>query len=198
MIRINLLGLPKERKAAGAPAVSLEGAKFIAMALGFVGVGLAALAFHYGFLQRESSRLDKEITTENETKNRLAAVKAQYEQFEKAKALLNKQIEIIENLKRQQTGPVEMLNSLADVVLNSGTVWLSSFENKGDRVEIKGTAVSVNAVADFMTNLKKSGRFKNVEIKESSRDDSISKELPAFVFLLSAELAAPSAAKPKT
>lgn len=198
MIRINLLGLPRERKAA-APAVSLEGAKFISMALGFVGVGLAALAIHYGMLAREGSRLERDIATEEQLKKKLAAVKAEYELFEQAKALYMRQIDIIENLKKQQTGPVEMLNTLADVVLSSGTVWLTSFDNKGDRVDIKGAAVSVNAVADFMTNLKKSGHFKNVEIKESSRDETLSKEVPAFIFTLSAELATPAGAtKPKT
>ena len=198
MIRINLLGLPKERKAA-APAVSLEGAKFIGMALGFIGLGLAALAVHYTLLATDASRLEREITAEEQLKKKLAAVKAEYEQFEQAKRLLNRQIEIIETLKKQQTGPVEMLNTLADVVLGSGTVWLTSFDNKGDRVDIRGAAVSVNAVADFMTNLRKSGYFKNVEIRESSRDESLSKEVPAFTFTLSAELATPaSATKPKT
>ncbi len=191
MIRINLLGLKKEaRRGARAPAVSLEGAKLTAMALGFVALGLVVVVGHYWYLQREATRLQAALTAAQDEQKRLAQVKAQYEEFQKRKAVLTNRLDVIANLQRAQTGPVEMLNSLANVVQASGPLWLTNFENTGDKVNIEGVAGTVDTVADFIGHLKRSGYFKNVEIKESYQDDR-NKDVVSFVFQLSAEVSLP-------
>ena len=199
MIRINLLGLKKEVKKAGGPAVTLEGAKVMAMGLTITGLALAGLAAHYFLLQSEESKLASDTKVAEKEKADLSAVKAQYEQFDAAKKDLTRRIDIIENLKKSQTGPVDMLTQLASSVQASKALWLTSFDNIGDKVNLEGVAVSVNAVADFIQNLKKSGYFKNVEIKETFQSDDKG-EVPSFQFTLSTELAAVPAAgaKPKT
>ena len=53
---------------------------------------------------------------------------------------------------------------------------------------MNGVADSVNTVADFITNLKRSGQFKSVEIRESFQEDRV-KDFPTFVFSLNADLA---------
>jgi hypothetical protein len=47
-------------------------------------------------------------------------------------------------------------------------------------------ALSTQAVANLITNLKRSGYFKNVEIKEAIQDPSF-KEAQAFTFSLNCE-----------
>jgi hypothetical protein len=47
-------------------------------------------------------------------------------------------------------------------------------------------ALSVHAVADLMTNLKRTGHFKNIEIKESYQDDTV-RDMQAFIFTLQCE-----------
>jgi Tfp pilus assembly protein PilN len=56
----------------------------------------------------------------------------------------------------------------------------------GNNVAISGMALSTQAVANLITNLKRSGYFKNVEIKEAIQDPSF-KEAQAFTFSLNCE-----------
>ncbi len=204
MIRINLSGAKKEvKKAGGGPSVSLEGAKLTLFFVGFVILGLGYVGARYFQLQRTGTDLDEKIVVAEKEKAQLATVKAQYEQQEAYKKDLSRRIDIIEGLKRGQTGPVEMLNQLAASVQANKTLWLSSFDNVGNRVNMVGSAVSVTAVADFISTLKKTGYFSNVEIREAYQDEK-NATVPTFFFTLSADLVLPASqsaagtAKPKT
>jgi Tfp pilus assembly protein PilN len=57
-------------------------------------------------------------------------------------------------------------------------------------------ALSPNAVADLMANLQKTGKFKSVEIKETSQDSTV-KELQAFKFELICERLPETQPKPE-
>ena len=192
MIRINLLGLKKEIKKSGSigPSVSLEGAKLTAMALGFVGVALLGLAYHYLSLQNEGTKLTNEMREAEKEKSRLAGVKAEFERFQAAKADLTHRIDIIEALKRGQTGPVEMLTQLANCVQASKTMWMLAFDSTGEHVVMDGVALNVNIVADFIKNLKAAGFFKNVTIKETVQDETAI-ELSSFFFKVIADIDQP-------
>src|SRR5260370_36796229 len=57
---------------------------------------------------------------------------------------------------------------------------------------MEGSSASVNAVANFITALKRSGYFQKVEIKEAKQDDKNS-AVQSFVFQISAEITPPPA-----
>jgi len=61
-------------------------------------------------------------------------------------------------------------------------------KDQGASIDIEGLALSQDAVANLITNLQKTGFFKNVEIKETFQDDSV-KDMQAFLFTLSCEKA---------
>jgi Tfp pilus assembly protein PilN len=65
-------------------------------------------------------------------------------------------------------------------------VWLNNMKDQGANVDIEGMALSEDAVANLISNLQKTGYFKNVEIKESMQDDQV-KDMQAFVFTLTCE-----------
>jgi Tfp pilus assembly protein PilN len=58
----------------------------------------------------------------------------------------------------------------------------------GKSLTFTGMALSADAVADLMANLKKTGKFKSVEIKETAQDPNV-KEVQAFKFELICEKA---------
>jgi Tfp pilus assembly protein PilN len=60
--------------------------------------------------------------------------------------------------------------------------------DEGANVAIDGMALSSDAVANLISNLQKTGYFRNVEIKESFQDDSV-KDMQAFQFTLTCEKA---------
>jgi Tfp pilus assembly protein PilN len=61
---------------------------------------------------------------------------------------------------------------------------------KGNTLSIEGSSASVNAVANFITALKRSGYFQKVEIKETKQDDK-NTSVETFNFQLSAEITPP-------
>ena len=84
------------------------------------------------------------------------------------------------------------MNALANTVTRTDTLWLTSMERSGNVLSVQGTAGSINAVANFITQMKNSGYFNEIEIKGSvqdARDTSIQ----TFNFTLTAEFALPQA-----
>ncbi len=62
----------------------------------------------------------------------------------------------------------------------------SDLKDQGASVDIEGMALSTDAVANLITNLQKTGYFRNIEIKETFQDDTV-KDMQAFQFVLTCE-----------
>jgi Tfp pilus assembly protein PilN len=58
----------------------------------------------------------------------------------------------------------------------------------GNTITFDGEASSVNAVANFLTQMKRSGYFDKVEIKEAKENDIV-KSVTTFAFSMTAEIA---------
>jgi Tfp pilus assembly protein PilN len=65
-------------------------------------------------------------------------------------------------------------------------VWLKSIRNQGETLAIEGMATSTNAMAQIISDLRSTGYFKDIEIKETYQDDSKNKT-HAFRFQLTCE-----------
>jgi Tfp pilus assembly protein PilN len=89
--------------------------------------------------------------------------------------LLQGRIEVIEKLKEFQTGPVQLLNHVIQCIPRDGTLWLSILDQKGDRIQIKGSTLRNEAIPDFMTNLTTTGFFKSVDLESIEGDKEASK-----------------------
>ncbi len=188
MIRINLLGQARP-KAARRP-VPLEATLQILL------IGLC-LVFAVGFLwvdyYQTNKKVDEkqgQIRTLSSEKAHLETLKQQVEGFERQKAVLQQRINVIEDLQRNRTGGQELLDALANTVNRTETLWLTSLSRKGNVLTIEGSAASINAVANFITQLKRSGYFQRIEIKES-RQDEHNTAVQTFAFTLNAEFALP-------
>jgi Tfp pilus assembly protein PilN len=196
MIRINLSSLapPKgkrgKRSAAAAPTVSMpgEGPSTMVLVLGFGTVLALGIGYSYwNVVVSERPRLEKELQQTLAENARLADTKAKYEASKKKADMFERRVKVINDLKESQKGPVTMLNLVADTVNKTDAVWLDSMTSDGRNLDFIGMALSADAVADLMANLRKTGAFKSVEIKETSQDASV-KELQAFKFELICEI----------
>jgi type IV pilus assembly protein PilN len=194
MIRINLLG--RSRPKATRTTVPLEATlQYVLLAIALV-VSCGALYGHYLLLDRENTKVAAHIVKQKGEKARLEQLKAQVDNFEKQRAVLQQRIAVIETLQRNRTGGQELLDAIANTVSRTDTLWLTSVERKGDALTINGSAGSLNAVANYITQLKRSGYFQTVEIKESHQDDS-NKAVEVFNFSLTAQFGlTPPAAAP--
>lgn len=188
MIRINLLGVPKPKKGKR-PAVPVSdgeggGAGLIIAGLLILVITVAGNAVWYMRLTSQNARIQKDMAIANADYARLNQVKIRYEELEHEKDAYKKRVDVIDDLQSKQAGPVNLLSMISDTVNHTDEVWLKTMTDEGTSVNLKGTALSVHAVADFMHNLEKSGQFKEVEIKTSFQDESV-KDMQAFQFELS-------------
>jgi type IV pilus assembly protein PilN len=191
MIRINLLG--RTRPKATRTAVPIEATlQYVLLAIALL-ASTGILYGHYLLMDRENKMVLAHIQKQTGEKARLEQLKLQVDNFEKQKAVLQQRISVIEQLQRNRTGGQEFMDAVANTVSRTDTLWLTSVDKKGDSLTINGAAGSINAVANYITQLKRSGYFQNVEIKESHQDEA-NKAVEIFQFTLTATFGLPQTA----
>ena len=192
MIRINLLGVPKPKGKKSAafsmPSMDLNvGSPLIQVAAVLIIAGVLNAGYWYQ-LDREKKAI-AESMQRAEIKNReLADIKARYLERQRQADSYKRRVDVIDQLRNNQTGPVSLLAMIGDTVNNTEAVWLNSMQDQGANVAIDGTALSSDAVANLISNLQRTGFFKNIEIKESYQDETV-KDMQAFQFTLTCEKA---------
>jgi Tfp pilus assembly protein PilN len=193
MIRINLLGLPRPKKgkrggaaAAAAAGVPGEGPGAVLFLVAGLVIGVLGFGYTYWAASNEQKRLEKEMQAAIAEGTRLSAVKQKYDQRKKEADAFEKRVKVIDELRAAQSGPVDLLNTIGTTVNNTDAVWLAGMSEAGNNVNIEGMALSTQAVANLITNLKRSGYFKNVEIKDATQDPQV-KDMTTFNFTLQCE-----------
>jgi type IV pilus assembly protein PilN len=193
MIRINLLGGAKPKGKKG-PAISMPsfdlgdlGGPMIQVA----GVLLIAVAVNAGYwyqLDREKKSIEVKARVAEQKNRELADIKARYLERQKQADSYKRRVDVIDQLRANQRGPVNLLSTIGDTVNRTEAVWLISMQDQGANVAIDGTALSSDAVANLISNLQNTGYFRNIEIKETTQDEKV-KDMQAFQFTLTCEKA---------
>jgi Tfp pilus assembly protein PilN len=196
MIRINLLG--QARPKAAKQALPLEATVQVIFFLVAFGLALAVLGITYMQDKHQLDETNNRISALRAEKASLEQIKTQVEQFEQQKAILQQRINVIETLQKNRTGGQELLTMVANTVVRVDSLWLTSLERKQDSLDLEGEAGSINAVANFITQLKRSGYFDKVEITEAKEDDLV-KGVATYSFKMTAGVAPnnpPASAQP--
>ena len=193
MIRINLLGGAKPKGKKG-PAISMPSFEFGNLGgpmIQVAGVLLIAVAINAGYwyqLDREKKSIEVKARVAEQKNRELAEIKAKYLERQKQADSYKRRVDVIDQLRANQTGPVNLLSTIGDTVNSTEAVWLNSLQDQCASVAIDGTALSSDAVANLISNLQKTGFFRNIEIKESYQDEGV-KDMQAFQFTLTCEKA---------
>jgi len=188
MIRINLLG--RARPKAARASLPLESTLQVVFFMLSIVVAFGILYYDWHSMKSQSAEVRSHIQRLNGEKARLEQLKAQVESAEKQRVVLQQRINIIEELQRNRTGGQELLNALANTVSRTDTHWLTPMTRKGNTLNLKDPAGSINAVANFITQLRRSGYFDQVEIKESQQDAAVT-AVQVFNFELTVVFALP-------
>jgi type IV pilus assembly protein PilN len=194
MIRINLLGSTKSKSKHSSSSAQAQAAM---MEVGDVGspklkvliVLVVVAAINAGWwykLDRQKQEIASQMQVAEQKNRELADVKARYLERQREAQSYKRRVDVIDQLRAAQTGPVNLLNTIGDTVNGTEAVWLNSMQDQGGSVAIQGMALSTDAVANLMANLQHTGYFKNVEIKETFQDDTY-KDMQAFQFTLTCE-----------
>ena len=193
MIRINLLGGAKPKGKKG-PAVTMPtfdvgnlGGPIIQIAAVLLIAGAVNAAYYYQ-LDRQRKSIEVQARVAEQKNRELADIKVRYMERQRQADNYKRRVDVIDQLRANQTGPLSLLAMIGDTVNGTEAVWLNSMQDQGANVSIDGMALSSDAVANLITNLQKTGYFRNIEIKESYQDESV-KDMQAFQFTLTCEKA---------
>jgi type IV pilus assembly protein PilN len=158
VIRINLLTEAKAAAAKKKAPILPSGAKlnnllFIAgFALPLLIIGATGL-----ILGARRRNLDEEIGKARVEAERLRSIIEEVQAYEAKKASLEAKIQLINNLKTNQKGPVRLMDEISRALPD--LVWLTDMTVSGPQITLKGKTLSPNAVATYLENLKKSPFF---------------------------------------
>ena len=163
MIKINLLPV---KRAARKAKVAVDTAMFqLVVGLGIVLVFVGACGYRWQMLVDEVAL--KTQIKEGKTKELDALKKKvqEVEDYEKNKRLLEDKNRIIEQLRKNQGGPVRLLDYLSQS-LDPLKIWLTSVDGDA-QVAINGKALTNDDIVQFIRNLQQSGYFADVMLEES-------------------------------
>jgi len=170
MIKINLMAEARAERAARAPLISLGGANLNNyILLGLIVLGLAFVGLRYWKLSSTLSAIKAEIVVNQREYDRLKPIIAEVEAFKKKNAELKHKIEVIEQLKQNQYGPVRVMDEVSKALPD--LLWLTNMGLTGNVLSLQGQALNENAVANFISNLGASPFFAEPSLKIMSQDD---------------------------
>lgn len=171
MIRINLLTVesarPKRKKRV---AIDLAQKVPIACSLILVLTGVG-LGWWYWSLQQEFAQLQQEIATAESETIRLRNQIGQVRNLDSRKTQLMQRVNLIETLRRGQSGPVHLLDEISKALPEM--LWLTTLTQQAlpsNEVTIEGRCVNLTSVSDFIANLQSSPYFRGVDLGETSTE----------------------------
>ncbi len=193
MIKINLSAAPKPKRGKGKGGAAPSGPSMPGEGMSPVVVGALAAVVAFGAVgylwyqaNAEKAALDKKMADALRENARLAEVKNKYLEAQRQAENYKHRVDVIDQLKANQSGPMNLLNMIGDTVNNTDAVWLGRMNDNGTVIQIEGQALSANAVANLVKNLQKTGFFKSVELVGTEQDPQ-SKAVQTFVFTLNCE-----------
>jgi len=89
------------------------------------------------------------------------------EELEAKRALLKRKVDVINELKNKQRGPVRIMDEVSRALPD--LVWLTKLTLAGNNITLVGEAMDENAVANYYSNLDASPFFEEPEVKNLAR-----------------------------
>jgi len=172
MIKINLLLARKEKRKGGLKK------EFIVLILSVV-LLLAILVFIQWGLNK---KLEDTVAQNAQKRQEIAKYKSLTTEVEKKKQeqkMLQSRLDIINSLRKDKARAAMVMDELS--VDKPEKLQLESLKKDGVRLGIEGIALDDETIANFMTNLRKSKLFKNVDLIVSEQIEQSKMKMKKFV-----------------
>jgi type IV pilus assembly protein PilN len=164
VIRINLLTEAKHAAAKKKAPILLTGARLNNLLLmGGLALGVIYIAVMGLILTSRRRQLNEDIGRARIEADRLRSIIEEVQGYELKKASLQAKIDLINNLKLNQKGPVRLMDEISKALPD--LVWLTGLDVLGGQITMRGRTLSPNAVSTYLENLKKSPYFKEPVFK---------------------------------
>ena len=186
MIKINLLPVRvSKKKETAIQQLVVAGVAVVVIAL--------IVTSLYIFKRVQIATAQENITSAN---NKISELKVKIGKLEELKTLkeqVRKKLEVLDQLRKNKTGPAQRLAALSD--LTPEQLWLTGYSESGQDVKISGIASNEDLIAQFMKSLEASSDFMAVELVVSEQTVVSDAKMKKFDINMRLELSLPSAAK---
>ena len=188
MIHINLLPAREAKRR----IVLRNQLQLSVLLLLLLGVGLGAMTLS----QREKrAELEQELTRVETEIASLEHIVKEVEAFQTRKDQLQRQIEVVTNLKKNQQRPARLMDALSRSLPEQ--VWLMQVHEQGRGMKIIGKSLNGNVgIASFMEKLGHSPWFGTAELVESKSEVLLNR--PVVSFTITVPLTTPKAKQATT
>ena len=150
MIRINLLGVERQKVKKAAPSFDI-GQRLTVLCSLILVASLLGVAWWWWSLTNTATELDNEIARSQREAQQLRSLLNEVKTFEDRRGQLQQRVQLIEQLRSGQSVPVQLLDhvsrSLPDML------WLTEMNQENGAVTIQGRSTTLIALSDFVGNL---------------------------------------------
>lgn len=171
MIRINLLPVREVRRRVELRRQGQAAVCALVLAVGGSAWGYVTQNSNLAMRQEELVQVEQEI-------KRLEAIIKEVQKFETRRALLDKKVVAIEDIKTKQRRPARLLDDVSRSLPDQ--MWLVSVKDTGSGLQINGKSFDNVGIAAFMENLERSSSFGSVELVESKAELLQGRQVVAF------------------
>jgi type IV pilus assembly protein PilN len=181
VIKINLVREGRAVRGAGAaPAAAAAIASVGAGAgpnfnsilmLGLVGVAVLIAAAYWFINKRTLSSKQRTVAERRVEAQKLEAIIAEVEAFQKRKDNLQNRIDLINQLKQNQKGPVRIMDRISQDLPD--LVWLDKMEVSGTSISMNGRGLNPNAIANFVENIKNDPYFEEPQLNNINQVSAV-------------------------
>ena len=113
-----------------------------------------------------SDRKDQ-VATKTAEAQRLEAIIKEVEGYQRQKESLQRRIDLINQLKQNQKGPVKIMDRVSQDLPD--LVWLDKLVESGGLITINGRGLNPNAIANFVENIKNDPLFEEPDLSSMNQ-----------------------------
>lgn len=174
MIKINLVG-ERKRPVTPSPAAAAGGFEGASVGnwllIGLIVLGLLVTLGHMWILNGKIEDKQAEVAEAQREVDELEPYIREVEEFKAKKAELERKVEVINQLKTNQHGPVRVMDNISRALPE--LLWLTRMEVAPTIITLTGEAFNTNAVANFIENLDRFPEFQEPILRDTQQRGEI-------------------------
>jgi type IV pilus assembly protein PilN len=132
------------------------------LVLGLLIVGVLAAAGYWFIENRKLADRQETVRVRTAEAQKLESVIKEVEAYQKQKDNLQKRIDLINQLKQNQKGPVRIMDRISQDLPD--LVWLDKMAVNAGRISMNGRGLNPNAIANFVENIKNDPFFEEPQV----------------------------------
>lgn len=180
MIRINLLSVRVSKKKEAGKQQLVAIAAVLVLGLAGNWIWASSRASDLSTREKRIAKTKADLAQLDKIIGEVKSLRAQQQE-------LKEKLDVLDKLKEGRTGPVRMLDELATIMPKR--LWLKKMDEKGGKVTFDGTASSIDDVSLFMTALKGSRYYGDVELKKTTAKTESGYRVTDFTIMATARYA---------